>query len=340
MLTPPKGLRDALPDEAEPSFFLASRLVPHLVKRGYRMVRTPLLEYLETFSASGEPALDERTLKLIEWETGKIMALRTDFTPPIARLAASLTDGRKPPLRFSYCGPVLKFDLRKSTKKREELQLGAELIGRGGVQGDREIIEICVSLLRHAGLKRFVVQVGDVRFLHSVARGASARSLRKKEWPALHLGGLAAGPGGTRPVLEGSPAVLARLARSVRDRRARAALTGLRQSLRAILRDRKGFRVHVDLGEVRDLHYYTGLFFQVFHPDTTDPVATGGRYDGLVKKFGRDLPATGFAVDLALLSQLVGRTKRESRGGRWEAVGKREALHASHLTPLTSRLSR
>ena len=74
MLTPPKGLRDALPEEAERAFLLASKLVPHLMKKGYRLVQTPLLEYLETFSASGEPALDEKTLKLIEWETGKVMA--------------------------------------------------------------------------------------------------------------------------------------------------------------------------------------------------------------------------------------------------------------------------
>lgn len=304
--TPPRGLVDVLPDEAERVFDLAHRLIRTLRERRYRLVLTPLLDYIETFAASGEPHLDEKTMKIIEWESGKVMALRGDFTPQIARLASALLRTQKDlPQRFAYFGPVLKVDLRKAAKKREVAQVGAELIGKPGPAGDREIIELCTHLLLSTGLRDFVLQVGDVRFLKSLARGATDRSLTKKEWPNLNLAGLEADSPARIPELEGGPELIDRVRRRVRNAEAQRALRELAGTVRGIGAPKGRYSIHVDLAEVRDLHYYTGLFFQVFHRDLTTPVATGGRYDRLLRKFGRDLPATGFAVDLSALSRLV-----------------------------------
>lgn len=257
--------------------------------------------------------MDERLLKIVEWETGRVMAVRSDFTPQIARLAGGLLRHARPPFRFCYFGPVLKFDLRRGTKKHEEVQVGAELIGPGGAGADGEIIELCVSLLRDAGLRGFVVQLGDVRFLRAVTQGASARALGKKEWPALKLGGLVGRRSGAAPALEGPSSILRSLAGRVKSAAARKVLSDLGQTARRINRRRSGFELRVDLGEVRDLHYYTGAFFQVFHPSASGAVAAGGRYDRLLSRFGHSHPATGFALDLRTLSGILSGPARSTR---------------------------
>jgi ATP phosphoribosyltransferase regulatory subunit len=300
----PPGTRDVLPEEMRELRAIGDRMRACFERAGYGEVHTPALEYEDVLRRGEERAAGARYRTFDE--SGAVLALRSDMTIPIARVVATRYADAEPPLRFSYLARAWRATDRGVGEPREFLQGGLELIGVPGAEGEAEVVAIAIAALDEAGLRRHRVGVGDGALYRSLlssfgvpeeAHVPMLESLSRRDLVGLEgqvdALGLAQGE---RDLLVGLPQL--RGGREVLDRAETAGLDGLR-ALHDLLADR-GFadRVIFDLGLVRELGYYTGSVFEVYDPAVGFTLGGGGRYDELIGRFGRDLPACGLALDV------------------------------------------
>jgi ATP phosphoribosyltransferase regulatory subunit len=337
-LSLPSGLRDLLPDHSAHLAELSARLQEVFSQFGYRRVFLPTLERLDVVERGLSASALADVLKFVEPGSGEVVAIRPDITPQIARLYAARPDALPSPARLCYDGPVLRAREARAGRPREVYQAGVELLGRGGAAADAEALVVLSKALARVGLKHAVVEVGHARFAHAILEAARLPAAAKDAaWEALgrkdeaELARLARRGRGRPGAREALPALaslygdraLARsreIAGAVPE--ARAALAEVEAALR-IARRRGIGEIAVDLGEARGLGYYTGLTFAGYAPGAGSAVAAGGRYDGLLARFGRPGPAIGFAVDLEFATQALERAngaRHASRTPRARAV--------------------
>jgi ATP phosphoribosyltransferase regulatory subunit len=328
-LSLPLGLRDLTPDHSAHLADLSSRLHEVFAGFRYRRVLLPTLERLDVVERGLSAAALSQVLKFVEPGSGEVVAIRPDITPQIARLYAARPDALPDPARLCYDGPVLRAREARAGRPREVYQAGVELLGAGGAAADAEALAVLRKALDRVGLDAAVLEVGHARFAGAFLDAAGLRSglraeaeqalSRKDEGTLSRLAGKARGALPARKVLpalatlygEGALSRGRALARAVPG--AAAPLAELEAALR--LARRRGVReVEVDLGEVGGLGYYTGITFAGYAPGAGSAVASGGRYDGLLARFGRPGPAIGFGVDLEYATQaLERRTPRRTR---------------------------
>jgi ATP phosphoribosyltransferase regulatory subunit len=268
-------------------------------------VHTPALEYEEVLRRGEERAAGARYRTFDE--QGDVLALRSDMTIPIARVVATRYAEVAPPLRFCYFAHAWRAVERGVGEPREFLQGGLELIGPDGPEGDAEVLGLTIAALDSVGLRRHRVGVGDGSLyrtlLHSLGVPEDRHlplleCLSRRDLVGLDL--VVSGLGARErellvglPELRGGPEVLERA-----DGPAADAVEGLR-ALHELLAERGvADRVIFDLGLVRELGYYTGAVFEVYDPAVGFALGGGGRYDELLGRFGRELPACGVALDL------------------------------------------
>ncbi|HLM08719.1 MAG TPA: ATP phosphoribosyltransferase regulatory subunit [Thermoleophilaceae bacterium] len=304
----PPGTRDVLPEEMRELRAISERMRGTFEGAGYGEVHTPALEYEEVLRR-GEASAAGARYRTFD-EQGDVLALRSDMTIPIARLVATRYSGVDPPLRFCYFSRAWRAAERGVGEPREFLQAGLELIGVPGPQGEAEVVELAVAALDAAGLRRHRIGIGDgalYRRLLSALEVPEDRHLPLIEclWRRdlvgleLRVAGLRVGEREREllvrlPELRGGREVLQRAANAqVSD-----ALAGL-EALHERLSERGvADRVIFDLGLVRELGYYTGAVFEVYDPAVGFALGGGGRYDDLLGRFGRELPACGIALDV------------------------------------------
>lgn len=266
----PEHIADVLPAEARRLEELRRRLLQTAAGYGFEQVMPPLIEHLESLlSGQGSPQ-DLRTFKLVDQLSGRMVGVRADATPQVARIDAHLLN-REGVVRLCYCGPVLHARPASTQATREPLQLGAELYGHAGIEADLEIQELALDCLRTAGLDRLVIDLSDARVLRGVLAGAScdaarlqalAEALAAKDAPRVQA--LAAGlPDDVRralqalPSLYGGDEVLERAAQLLpRHPQIQAALADL-ATLAAHLRRSQGagLQVGFDLADVGGYGY-------------------------------------------------------------------------------------
>jgi ATP phosphoribosyltransferase regulatory subunit len=328
-LSLPIGLRDLTPDHSAHLAELSARLHDVFRSFRYRRLLLPTLERLEVVERGLSPAALAGVLKFVEPGSGEVVAIRPDITPQIVRLYAARPDALPDPARLCYDGPVLRAREARAGRPREVYQAGVELLGAGGPAADAEALTVLRRALDGVGLESAILEVGHARFAGAVlaaaglragARAEAEEALSRKDEAALgKLAGRARGSLAARRALpalatlygEGALSRARRLARSVPG--AAAPLAELEAALR-LARRRGVTSVEVDLGEVRGLGYYTGITFAGYAAGAGSAVASGGRYDGLLARFGRPGPAIGFAVDLEYATQaLERRAPRRSR---------------------------
>jgi ATP phosphoribosyltransferase regulatory subunit len=333
-LSLPSGLRDLLPDHSAHLADLSSRLQEVFSKFGYRRVFLPTLERLEVVERGLSAAALADVMKFVEPGSGEVVAIRPDITPQIARLYAARPDALPSPARLCYDGPVLRAREARAGRPREVYQAGVEMLGAGGPAADAEMLVVLSRALDRVGLAGAVVEVGHARFAGAVIEAARLpEKARAQAWAALGrkdeaaLAAVAGRGRGDARAREALP-VLATLYGDGALQRGRAvaravpaaaeALGEVESALRLAGRRRAG-PFAVDLGEARGLGYYTGITFAGYAPGAGSAVAAGGRYDGLLERFGRPGPAVGFAVDLEFATQALeraagGRTRRRAAG--------------------------
>jgi ATP phosphoribosyltransferase regulatory subunit len=268
-------------------------------------------------------------------EHGHVLALRPDMTIPIARLVATRYGEAEPPLRFCYLSHAYRAVRPQRGQQREFLQAGVELIGANAPDGTVEVLEVLCAALDAAGLTRARIGLGDAGLFRKAleAMGAEERSrdralaaLERRDFVALEgeVAALDIDPGGRRalaalPQLRGGAEVIEQ-AIELGGEDVSLATSRLRDTARGIASRGISERVIFDLGLVRDLGYYTGAIFEVYDPALGHIIGGGGRYDDLLGRFGRPLPACGFGLFVERLhvaqAEEERRTKRPVGRGR------------------------
>jgi ATP phosphoribosyltransferase regulatory subunit len=335
-LSLPSGLRDLLPDHSAHLADLSARLHEVFSRFGYRRVFLPTLERLEVVERGLSAAALADVMKFVEPGSGEVVAIRPDITPQIARLYAARPDALPSPARLCYDGPVLRAREARAGRPREVYQAGVEMLGAGGPAADSEMLVLLSRALARVGLVGAVVEVGHARFAGAVIEAARLpEKVRAEAWAALArkdeatLSSLA-GKGRGDPAAKAALPALATLYGDGALQRGRAiskavpgaaaALGEVEAAIRTATRKKAG-PFAVDLGEARGLGYYTGITFAGYAPGAGSAVAAGGRYDGLLARFGRPGPAIGFAVDLEFATQALERSSGRGMAGR--PIGRR-----------------
>jgi ATP phosphoribosyltransferase regulatory subunit len=307
----PEYIDDILPAEAMRIEMLRRSILDLFFGKQYELVMPPLIEYTDSLLTGTGHDLELRTFKVVDQLSGRMMGLRADITPQVARIDAHLLN-REGVTRLCYCGSVLHTRPAGPAATREPIQLGAELYGDAGVEADEEILRLLCQALELAGVRNARIDIGHVSVFRALAHAADIEpelerklfeALQRKDSPALRdlTRGLNAK---TRdallalPDLYGGAEVL-----DLADKR----LPKLAELSRALgtlrrLAEACSLPVGLDLAELRGYHYHSGVVFDAYCDGVTGAVARGGRYDEVGKAFGRARPATGFSIDLRSLA--------------------------------------
>ena len=314
------GFRDLLPEEAEVVRGAQESLLAEMRRWGYRHVITPMVETTDVLEL-GLGAEQRRRLFKFTDAGGEVVALVGERTVPVARLVAGKLRSTPLPVRLCYAGPVLSADAGRFHQRRETYQVGAELVGARGAIADAEVIALAARCLEAAGLDRFQVDVGHAEFFQGImdavklpdtVKAGVRRALAARDFVALEelleRTSLRSAEHDLLlrfPALRGGVEILDAAAGLVRNRRSEWALNELRHVRQLLDVYGLGKIVRLDLGAIRDFDYYTGIIFEGYGPDLGRPVAQGGRYDGLLARFGRPAAATGFVVQLDLVWEML-----------------------------------
>jgi ATP phosphoribosyltransferase regulatory subunit len=322
----PPGTRDILPDEMRELRRLSLALVEAFEGFGYGEVATPTIEYEEVL-ARGDERGAPVAYRFFD-QSGELLALRSDMTIPIARLVANRFAADEPPFRLCYLARAYRAVRPQRGQMREFTQAGVELIGAEAPEGTAEVIEVLSGALDAAGLNRAVIGLGDANLYRQVLAelgvGNAAEAILAR-LAAHDLVGLEEEVRGARldadatetliglASMRGGPEVLDR-ARGLGGDAVARSVARLESTYEVVAGRGVADRVSLDLGLLRDLGYYTGAILEVYDPALGHILGGGGRYDELIGRFGRPLPAAGFALHLERLHVAQAEEERAQEG--------------------------
>jgi ATP phosphoribosyltransferase regulatory subunit len=302
----PSGTRDVLPDELREARAITDALRGVFERHGYGEVYTPALEY-ESVLGRADMAEAKPAYRVFD-ESGAILVLRSDMTVPIARVVATRYANSEPPLRFCYFAHCYRGVAPARGQPRELLQAGIELVGSPAPHGTAEALTVLCDALDATGLKDYRIGLGDASLYPALmsslqvpeeAREGLLSALVMRDFVGLADRLESSGVTGEAaelllevPQRRGGPEVLADTPALAEE-----AITGLRL-VHGLLEPGVAERVIFDLGLIRNIGYYTGAVFDVYDPALGAPLGGGGRYDELLGRFGRRLPAVGFALGI------------------------------------------
>ena len=317
----PQGVRDILPEESARISSIEETILGVFSTYGFERVITPMLEYLDVLSLGLDKNLKDKVVKFIEPATGKVVCMRPDITPQIARVAATRMKETPRPLKLCYNESVIRLDTAGSSKTIEILQLGAEYLSEDpSPEIDAEMVIMALESFKALGIKDYKIDLGDVSFIKAVLKrlklSNEERTTIKNAIGIKDTSGLEAAldqmgesiPDDSRELLialttlYGEDEVIEKALKfSGINNSAKTALKNLKILLKII--EEKGYKdfVTIDLGEVRGFDYYTGIIFEGFAKGVGKPVLYGGRYDNLHELYGQPSASTGFAFDEARL---------------------------------------
>jgi len=311
----PDHIADVLPSEARHIEELRRELLDTARGYGYELVMPPLLEHLESLLTGTGEALDLQTFKLVDQLSGRMMGLRADTTPQVARIDAHLLN-RQGVARLCYCGPVLHTRPDRPHATREPLQFGAEIYGHGGLEADLEALLLALDCLKATQVNHLTVDMADARIVRSLLAGVTvdAATLGRvhgalaakdsSELAALTKSFPAAAREGLRALvsLYGDEKVLLEAKKCLPPA---PALHEALANLKWLAGHLQGAKVSFDLADLRGYAYYSGARFAVYTPGASDALVRGGRYDEVGAVFGRNRPAVGFSLDVKELVAVV-----------------------------------
>ncbi len=315
----PSGLKDMTGREAQKKYLLQRKLEEIFLRSGYQFVMTPDIEYYQTYVKAFQTVNEEEMYKFFD-QDGQILTLREDMTVPIARVVASKLKDVQPPFRFCYTQNVYKVRQTFAGKRNEVTDCGIELIG-ADEKSDPEVLVTALEVMESLGAKQYTLEIGNSNFFKYACMDAGisdeqmsrlAQYVDQKFMVDLqeYLEELKVNEEIMQffmklPLLSGKKEILLeaekmcftdRLAKEVEK------LIALHDFL-----SKAGYEevVSFDLGKVPHLNYYTGIIFEGYIQGVGSAVLSGGRYDALLQKFGRDLPACGFGVKIDPIVEAV-----------------------------------
>ena len=314
----PDGVADVLPEQAQVIEHLRRKSLDFLASRGYQLVYTPFIEYIESLSSLSESNqdLDLATFKVIDQLSGRLLGVRADMTPQVARIDAHV-HSVEGVARYCYAGTVLHTKPQGFNTTRAPLQLGAELFGSDSIDADVEMIDLMVSLIQESGLADGIhLDLGHVGLFRSLVAQAGLSKAAERQLSDLYQRkALPELQEFTATLNQGHDFyVLGRYASDLNALQTQLSAEVLanpdfKQALDALITTQQeiqarwpNLEIGVDVVELRSYHYHTGLMYAVYATNRAAPLAQGGRYDGIGQHFGRARPATGFSCDLYSLS--------------------------------------
>ena len=308
----PVGLADVLCDEYELKLRIENTACTVFKDYGYRMVQIPTFEYFDVYNVT-TPTQAEHMFKFFD-NDGRMLALRPDLTTSVARMAATKPAAGKLPLRISYCGSAFRNEENFSqARQREFTQVGVELIGANSVNADAEIIQIAIETFLKSGIKNFQIDLGQVEFFKGLVEQAGLSDsesdlirshINDKDFIAVQsvLDNLNINSNmksmfqNLATMFGGIEIVDKALCDNDLNQRSKDALKNLKDVYSILVEKDLDKYVSIDLGMVQNIDYYTGIIIRGFTYGVGFPICSGGRYDNLLAKFGRDIPATGIAI--------------------------------------------
>ena len=321
----PEGIHESLPDEAKSLEAFRRQLIDLYASWGYQLVNPPIVEYMESLRIGMGTELDLQTAKITDQLTGRLMGIRADMTPQVARIDAHrMRDDtiEQRPNRLCYIGTVLRTQAVHQGGSRSPRQVGVELFGHAGIESDFEVISLMLETLKVSGLEDIVLDIGHVGIAQGLSKYVALTAdeemhyfdrLARKSIPEIkdwlqqsQLSKSDADMLAALPTLNGSVAILD-VAKSELSRAGRVVINAIEylQSLAKLLkRYYPQLNINIDLAELRGYAYHTGIIYAVYTPRRGHSIARGGRYDGIGKAFNNNRPATGFSTDLHTLASL------------------------------------
>lgn len=316
----PVGVKDYLPEAVAKLRRIETSVLQCMERWGYREIITPTLEYYDTVGVASSTE-DRKLFKLLD-RNGTTLVMRSDMTSPIARVVASLLKEQPFPLRLSYRGNVFRAFEAEAGRDAEFFQTGGELVGDASAEADAEVVALAVACLQAAGVQEFKMAIGHVGFLNGLLRDLlgdrpEAQTLLKEcllnrdhvgyreaikqlglpEHVESKLAGILK--------LRGGEEVCRQAEQATEDPEALASISHLCEVWNVLQAYGVSDRVLIDLTMIGDFSYYTGMTFEGYSADLGFPVCNGGRYDNLLKQFGRPAPATGFALKTSRILEVA-----------------------------------
>lgn len=316
----PSGMATHLPEDAFLRRHAQEKILSTFFKWGYKEVLTPVFEYFDVLSPGISSRLTEKSYKFVDRESGKMMLLRPDITPQIARMVAGILTDEPKPLRLCYYGNVFRYEESHAGRDREMFQVGCELVGIESPEADAEVIAVASEAIKDFGITDFKIVIGQAGFLNGII---SSLNRYKEETISMEFehslqdaisrkdAGLIKTllnntgiKGKVRnnilevPNLFGGEEILIKALNITNNELSKEAIENLRKIYSLLCLYGLKDSILIDLCDIREIDYYTGLFFEIFTPGIPYPVGAGGRYDNLIGKFGYDCPSTGFAIDI------------------------------------------
>ena len=306
----PTGVAALLFESARRRRELENRLVEQLLTSGFAEMILPVVDYLDPYQEMLDAAHRSELYRFVDRD-GELLALRSDFTPMLARLIAPSLVSLDLPLLLFYRGDVLRYQEERAGRQREFYQLGAEILGLPEAEGENRVLRQCLDLLAIGERQRLLVVVGfagalDDQLLASDDPGGLAAAVVRRERSAANQ----VSPVLRQVVQNGIPDDPEALGRAAATR-----LRSLVELCEQLRRDYPEVEIRLDLAEFADQTlapeldhqigtraYYDGLVFRVFAGRGAEPVGAGGRYDRLFRDLGGDVAACGFSLSLDRLT--------------------------------------
>lgn len=317
----PEGVEEVLPPQALKLETLRRDILDLYQSWGYQLVITPLIEFIDSLLVGSSRDLDIHTFKITDQLSGRLMGVRADITPQVARIDARNLH-RDGPVRLCYADNVLHTLPRGLLASRVPIRIGAELFGHEGVSCDVELIVLMAHTLRLAGISPVHIVLGHVGIFRNLLAAAGVSEEREAELFDIvqrkafsdldTLLDTLIGDASLRAMLKslsrlsGDMSVLDQADKAFANApdSVRQAVAELRQIAERVTARMPDVTLGFDLSELRGYQYHTGIVFAAYTPGYGRAVAKGGRYDDIGSVFGRARPASGFDADLKILARL------------------------------------
>ena len=322
----PEGVRDIYSQECSRKQKLQEKLHRVFHQYGFEDIETPTFEYFEVFSKEVGTIPSRELYKFFDRE-GNTLVLRPDFTPSVSRACATYFNPEKEVVSLCYTGNTFINNSSFRGRLKETTQMGVERMGDDSPEADAEILAMTVECLLAAGLTEFQVSVGQVDYYKAIFAQTGLSQEEEEELRELisqknyfgveelvknkNMDKSLARVLSQLPQMFGSTEVLEKA----------KSLTDNPQALKAVARLEEiyellkvyGYEKYVtfDFAMLSKYHYYTGIIFQAYTYGTGEALIKGGRYNQLMKHFGKPAASIGFAIVVDNLLMALSRQKIE-----------------------------
>ena len=324
LLHTPEGVRDLNISETSKKIELQNRINTVFHRYGFRDIQTPTFEYYDVFNHE-IGTIDVREMYKFFDRDGNILTLRPDITPSIARYVSTYYKNENNPIRVCYIGNTFRNRKSYQGKLREFTQAGVELIGVNSEDADAEIITMIINSLSIAGLEKFQIDLGQAGFFKGLVQEAGLSESEEEELRnyvdeknfiaveelliKYNMSDELKRTFLDLPKLFGSVEVIEKARKLTKNKKALESLDQLEKVYNILCDYGVEKYISFDLGMVNSLNYYTGIIFRGYTYKMGVSIVDGGRYDTLLKQFGKDVPAIGFAI---VIDELISAIERQN----------------------------